>query len=95
LRYNEYDKGDYFLQTDIRLAKNLSIGKYRAGVFVEALNVFDRLNILMYDSYLTDGQIRYENDGVPWGVFNRPADQYGNPLAGIARELYAGIEFWF
>jgi len=95
LRYNEYDKGDYFLQTDIRLTKNIAFGKYKAGVFVEALNVFDRLNILAVDSYNSDCQARYEKTGEPWGVFNRPVDQYGNPLAGIARELYAGIEFYF
>lgn len=95
LRYNEYDKGDYFLQTDVRLTKNLAFGKYKAGVFVEALNVFDRLNILGYDGYNSDCQARYELKGEPWGVFNRPTDQYGNPLAGIARELYAGIEFYF
>jgi hypothetical protein len=95
LRYNEYDTGDYFLQTDVRLTKRLTFGKYSAGVFFEALNVFDRLNVLTFDNYNSDSQARYENTGQPWGVFNRPVDQYGNPFAGIARELYAGIEFYF
>ncbi len=95
LRYNEYDQGDDFLQTDIRLTKNLTFGQYRAGVFVEALNVFDALNILAFDTYNSDCQARYELKGDPWGTFNRPVDQYGNPFAGIARELYAGIEFYF
>ena len=95
LRYNEYEKGDSFFQTDIRFTKNISLGKYRAGVFFEALNVLDRLNVLWFDTYLSDGQIRYEDTGEPWGTFNRPVDQMGNPFAGIAREVYAGIEFYF
>ena len=95
LRYNEYDKGDYFFQTDIRLTKRLSFGNYTAGLFFEALNVLNRENILSFDRYNSESQARYEKEGQPWGVFNRPVDQYGNPFAGIARELYAGIEFWF
>jgi len=93
LRYEEYEKGDYFLQTDIRITKNIALGKYTAGFFFEALNVFNRLNILAFDTY--QDNTRYEETGEPWGTFNRPVDQYGNPFAGIARELYAGIEFWF
>jgi len=95
LRYNTFDQGNNFWQTDMRLTKNFGIGKYKAGIFFEMLNVFDRVNILAFDTYKTTDQERYEKTGEPWGTFNRPVDALGNPFAGIAREMYAGIEFWF
>lgn len=92
-RYEEKLDGDHFFQTDIRLTKYFALGKYRAGFFVEALNAFDRLNILSYERYVSNTM--YEEDGIPWGPLNRPVDNNGNPYAGIARELYAGFEFAF
>lgn len=94
-RYEESQGGDYFLQTDLRVNKRFGLGKYTAGVFFEALNVFDRENILTFDTYNSSDQALYEKSGFPYGNFNRPVNQYGSPFAGIARELYAGIEFWF
>lgn len=92
-RYEERLDGDYFLQTDVRLSKYFSLGKYRAGFFVEALNALDRLNILSYETYVSN--VMYEKEGIPWGPLNRPVNNNGIPYAGIARELYAGFEFSF
>lgn len=93
LRYEETYQGDYFLQIDARLLKYFKFGKYRAGAFVEALNLFNRLNVYKFDDYLYNTM--YEKDRIPWGPLWRPTDSAGNPFAGIARELYAGIEFYF
>ncbi|MBN1540700.1 TonB-dependent receptor [candidate division KSB1 bacterium] len=92
-RYEEKLDGDHFFQTDIRLSKFFAFGKYRAGFFVEALNAFDRVNILSYETYISNTM--YEEDGIPWGPLNRPVNNNGIPYAGIARELYAGFEFAF
>ena len=85
--------GESFFQTDIRLMKYFKLGNYRAGFFVEALNVFDRENILRSDTW--NNWNGYEEGTGPWGQLYRPVDQYGNPIAGIAREIYAGFEFSF
>jgi outer membrane receptor protein involved in Fe transport len=92
-RYEETYQGMAFVQTDVRLLKYFAIGNYKAGLFVEALNVFDRLNVLYFDSY--NYNTMYEIDRKPWGPFWRATDGSGNPYAGIAREIYAGIEFSF
>ena len=92
-RYEETYQGMAFVQTDVRLLKYFAIGNYKAGLFVEALNVFDRLNVLNFDSY--NYNTMYEIDRKPWGPFWRATDGSGNPYAGIAREIYAGIEFSF
>jgi len=92
-RYEETFRGSAFWQTDVRLLKYFSFGKYKAGLFVEALNVFDRLNILNFDN--TDYDTQYELKGIPWGKYWRATDANGNPYAGIAREIYAGVEFSF
>ncbi len=92
-RYNEMLDGDDFLRTDLRLIKYLTLGNFRAGVFFEALNVFGAENILSFD---THNNSRYYEEGKgPWGPLNRPVDPWGNPYAGIARELYAGFEISF
>lgn len=93
LRYENRLNGEYFLQFDMRLTKYMKIAGFRAGLFFEALNVFDRVNILTFDNYFRDDL--YEREGNPWGLLNRPVDQYGSPLAGIARELYVGFEISF
>ncbi len=92
-RYEEMLDGEYFLQLDVRLTKYFTIGKYRAGVFFEALNLLNRENILTFDKWGNNNY--YEEGKGPWGPFYRPVDQYGSPLAGIARELYMGVEFSF
>ena len=92
-RYEEKIDGDIFLQTDLRLSKTFAIDKFRAGFFFEAFNVFDRLNILAYETYISNKL--YETDGNPWGPLNRPCNNFGIPYAGIARELYAGFEVSF
>jgi outer membrane receptor protein involved in Fe transport len=92
-RFEEILYGDSFFQADLRLTKYLSIGKHHGGVFIEVLNVLNRENILMFDNY---GETNYYEKGLgPYGMFNRPTDQYGNPLTGIAREVYLGFEFSF
>ncbi len=73
--------------------KYVTVAGIRGGLFVEVLNVLDRKNILTFDNY-NDSNL-YESQGNAWGVLNRPVDQYGSPLAGIARELYAGFEISF
>jgi len=93
LRYEEYFRGDDFFQTDVRLMKYFTLGKYKAALFVEALNAFDRENVLTFDTYIYNTM--YEKDRIPWGPFWRPTDGAGIPFTGIARELYAGIEFSF
>jgi len=92
-RYEAKKDGEDFLQLDLRLTKYLTIAGIRGGLFVEVLNVLDRENILTFDDY--DDQHLYEKDGNPWGSWNRPTDQYGSPLAGIAREMYVGFEVSF
>ncbi len=93
LRYEDMLNGEHFLQLDLRLMKYMTVAGIRGGLFFEVLNVLDRENILTFDNY-NDSNL-YESQGNPWGVLNRPVDQYGSPLAGIARELYAGFEISF
>jgi hypothetical protein len=67
----------------------------RAAVFFEGRNIFDRLNVLRYANYFPDDAILYERDKKPWGTLDSPIDASDNPIAGIPRQLYAGIEFYF
>ena len=92
-RYEGKNDGMAFFQLDLRLTKYVTIAGLRGGLFFEMLNVLDRENILNFDDY--DDQHLYEKDGNPWGTWNRPTDQYGSPLAGIAREMYVGFEVSF
>ncbi len=92
-RFEEMLYGESFFQVDLRLTKYLPVGKHYGGVFIEVLNVLNRENILAFDNY---GDTNYDEQGLgPYGMFNRPTDQYGNPLTGIAREVYLGFEFSF
>lgn len=93
LRYEEMLDGEDFFQVDLRLTKYVTLWGIRGGLFFEMLNAFDRENILTYDNY-GDSNV-YELNGNPWGILNRPVDQYGSPLAGIAREMYVGFEVSF
>jgi len=93
LRYENKLNGDSFFQLDLRLTKYLKIAGFRTGLFFEALNVLNRVNVLTFENYFRDNE--YEREGNPWGLLNRPVDQYGSPLAGIARELYVGFEISF
>lgn len=93
LRYEDMLDGEDFFQLDLRLMKYTNLLGIRAGLFVEVLNVMNRENILTFDNY-NDSNL-YESEGNAWGVLNRPVDQYGSPLAGIAREIYAGFEISF
>jgi len=93
LRYEDMLDGQDFFQLDLRLMKYTNLLGVRAGLFVEVLNVMNRENILTFDNY-NDSNL-YESEGNAWGVLNRPVDQYGSPLAGIAREIYAGFEISF
>lgn len=90
-RYEELLEGESFFRLDLRLTKYFTIKKYHGGVFLEILNVLDRENILAFDNFSNTNF--YEAGLGPYGMFNRPTDQYGNPLAGIAREIYLGFEF--
>ncbi len=92
-RYEEKLLGESFFQVDMRLTKYFGFGRYRAAIFAECLNIFDKENILTFDNYGDSNY--YEKGRGPWGMFNRATDQYGSPLAGIAREIYAGVEFQF
>ncbi|MDZ7399065.1 MAG: carboxypeptidase-like regulatory domain-containing protein [candidate division KSB1 bacterium] len=93
LRYEEMLMGEYFFQVDMRLTKYVKVAGIRGGLFFEMLNVFNRENILTFDNY-GDSNL-YELNKNPWGILNRPVDQYGSPLAGIAREMYVGFEVSF
>ncbi|MBN1348119.1 carboxypeptidase-like regulatory domain-containing protein [candidate division KSB1 bacterium] len=92
-RYEEMLDGDDYLRVDLRLIKYVKFAGIRAGVFFEALNVLDNENILSYDVH--NNSTYYEEGKGPWGPLNRPVDQWGNPYADIARELYAGFEISF
>jgi len=92
-RYENKLDGESFMQLDLRLTKYMTIAGIRGGLFVEILNVLDRENILTFENYFKDDA--YERDGNAWGQLNRPVDQYGSPLAGIAREMYVGFEVSF
>ena len=92
-RYESKLDGETFFQIDMRLTKYVDIAGFRSGVFVEILNVADRENILIFDDF--DNLNLYEREGNAWGKLNRPVSQYGSPLAGIAREIYAGFEVAF
>jgi hypothetical protein len=94
-RYEIREQTEPYWQTDIRLAKQFAYSGMNFGAFVQVLNLFDRLNILDFDDFDTDDQARYEIEGDPWGTLNRPVNEYGDPLAGIAREIYFGLEFSF
>lgn len=92
-RYENKLDGESFFQVDMRLTKYITVAGFRGGLFFEMLNVLDRENILTFDDY---GQVSYYEQGLgPWGQLNRPTDQYGSPLAGIAREMYVGFEVSF
>lgn len=92
-RYENRLDGEYFLQFDMRLTKYVTIAGFRGGIFFEMLNALDRENILTFDNYSNTNL--YETKGNAWGIFNRPTNQYGSPLAGIAREMYFGVEVAF
>ena len=92
-RYEEMLDGESFFQTDVRVMKYFTFGKYKVGGFVEALNLLNRVNVLTQDTW--NNWTGYEEGTGPWGQLYRPVNQYGAPLAGIARELYAGVEISF
>ncbi|MCI0493711.1 TonB-dependent receptor, partial [candidate division KSB1 bacterium] len=92
-RYENRLDGESFFQLDMRLTKYVTIAGFRGGVFFEMLNVLDRENILTFDNYSNTNL--YETVGNAWGILNRPTNQYGSPLAGIAREMYFGLEVAF
>ncbi|MBN1351016.1 TonB-dependent receptor [candidate division KSB1 bacterium] len=92
-RYEEMLDGDDFFRIDLRLIKYFRFGGSRVGIFVEALNVLNTENILRFD--LSNNNTGYEEGKGPWGSLNRPVDQWGNPYADIARELYAGLDLTF
>jgi Carboxypeptidase regulatory-like domain len=92
-RYRPIKNGDYFLQSDLRITKMFKFSNMSASAFFEGRNIFDRLNILGFDTFLNN--TLYEEKGIPWGPLNRPTDISGNPFAGIPRQLYAGVEFYF
>ena len=92
-RYEKMLDGEYFFQLDMRLTKYMTIAGIRGGLFLEILNVFDRENVLTFDNYGNSNL--YETEGNPYGILNRPVDQYGSPLTGIAREMYVGFEVSF
>lgn len=94
-RYRVFEDGDYFLQSDLRISKYISFANMRASVFFEGRNIFDRLNVLRYANYFPDDAILYEQQKKPWGTLDSPIDASDNPIAGIPRQLYAGIEFYF
>jgi hypothetical protein len=92
-RYENRLDGESFFQLDMRLTKYVTIAGFRGGVFFEMLNVLDRENVLTFDNYSNTNL--YETVGNAWGIFNRPTNQYGSPLAGVAREMYFGLEVAF
>jgi len=92
-RYENKLDGESFFQLDLRLTKYVTVAGIRGGLFFEMLNVLDRENILTFDNY-GDSNL-YETEENAWGILNRPVDQYGSPLAGIAREMYVGFEVSF
>jgi len=92
-RYENRLDGEAFFQLDLRLMKYVTIAGFRGGVFFEMLNALDRENILTFDNYGNTNL--YETKDNAWGIFNRPTNQYGSPLAGIAREMYFGLEVAF
>ncbi len=94
-RYRVLEDGEFFLQSDLRITKYISFANMRAAVFFEGRNIFDRVNVLRFDTYLPGDALLYENEGNPWGTLERPCDSSGVPFAGIPRQLYGGIEFYF
>jgi hypothetical protein len=92
-RYEEMLDGEAFFRIDLRLIKYFPVRELHGGLFLEVLNVLNRENILTFDNFNNNNY--YEAGLGPYGVFNRPTDQYGSPLADIAREIYLGFELSF
>jgi hypothetical protein len=94
-RYRVFENGDYFVQSDLRVTKYVSFANMRAAVFFEGRNIFDRVNVLRYANYFPDDALIYELTKNPYGSLDSPIDASDNPIDGIPRQFYAGIEFYF
>ncbi|OGG51851.1 MAG: hypothetical protein A3F84_17260 [Candidatus Handelsmanbacteria bacterium RIFCSPLOWO2_12_FULL_64_10] len=92
----EFGRSPYTLQTDLRFTKGVKAGnRGRANVFLEVRNLFDRKNILTWDSFDPASSRLWEEKKDPTGTLNRPTRVEGTPIYDIARETYFGISYDF
>ena len=101
LRSRETDRGPWSLQTDVRLTKSIAFAdKYTGSLFLEARNIFDRENILTFDTSLAADRANWEQsvkDGEPdpTGTLNRAFTREGVSLYDIPRAVNVGVAIDF
>ncbi len=92
----EIAKAPYTIQTDLRFTKGLKVSKHgRANLFLEVRNMFDRKNILTWNSVDLNSSRLWETDRDPTGTLKMPARQDGSPIYDVARETHFGISYDF
>ena len=99
-RSRELGEGPWNKRVDMRLEKAFTFEKIgRFSIYVDALNVFNWVNIQAYynNTSLPQTQIAWERDGDPTGgpTVNRPASQDGTLIYDIPREIYFGVSYNF
>jgi hypothetical protein len=101
LRSRETDRGPWTFNTDLRLTKSVKFAQgYSGSAFFEVRNLFDRENVLSYETTLPTDQAKWEQsvkDGKPdpTGTLNRAFSQEGISLYGPPRVVNIGATLDF
>jgi len=96
LRDREVANGPWNFRTDLRLTYGINIGQRRLiSAFVEVRNIFNRENIIGFDTSSIASRSLWESTGDPTGVLNRPNSINGISLYDIPRETNFGISVDF
>ncbi len=96
LRDREVANGPWNYRTDLRLTYGFGIGQRRmVSAFFEVRNIFDRENIISYDTASIASRGLWESTGDPTGLLNRPNSNQGVSFYDIPRETNFGISLDF
>ena len=74
----------------MRFEADFTAGVLRIAPFVEVLNLFNRLNVMAYDNS-TQGQILWEEKGIPTGPYGQVVLPDGSSVYDIGRTVYFGV----
>ena len=83
------------IRTDMRIEAGVKLAGLRVSPFIEIRNVFDRANIIGYDNSTNEGQVLWEQKGIPTGPLATVVFRDGSSAYDIAREVYFGIKIDF
>ena len=93
-RSREIGTAPFNLRTDMRFEADFKAGVLRIAPFVEVLNLFNRLNVMAYDNS-TQGQILWEEKGIPTGPYGQVVLPDGTSVYDIGRTVYFGVSVDF